>query len=124
MCEQQVMADCHEAFRAVQQFESSHGLTLNNMGPGYVAQRPSLVSRLLEVSHKLGVRDEVVHDAVQLMDRAASQAKQVRAQAPGQVCVRGPHPSSATMQHGCLMKLRSTRALGFTHHAFLIPRPF
>ena len=39
--------------------------------------RPATVSRLLELSHKLGLRDEVAHDAVLLTDRTASQGKQV-----------------------------------------------
>ena len=40
-------------------------------------ERSALISRLLDVSNKLGLRDEVVHDAVLLMDRTASEAKQV-----------------------------------------------
>ncbi|PNH00361.1 hypothetical protein TSOC_013822, partial [Tetrabaena socialis] len=58
-------------------FEGTHGLVLSNMSPGYVQQRPVLISRLLDLSSKLTLRDEVVHDAVLLMDRTASQAKQV-----------------------------------------------
>jgi len=75
--EEQVLQDCSEAFAAVQHFETTHGLILPNMSPAYIQQRPTLISRLLEISHKLGMRDEVVHDAVLLMDRTASQAKQV-----------------------------------------------
>ena len=40
--------------------------------------RPTAISRLLEMSHQLGLRDEVAHDAVLLTDRTASQGKQVR----------------------------------------------
>ncbi|PNW74754.1 hypothetical protein CHLRE_12g511400v5 [Chlamydomonas reinhardtii] len=75
--EQQVLQECQEAFAAVQHFENTHGLVLSNMSTGYVQQRPVLISRLLDLSSKLGLRDEVVHDAVLLMDRTASQAKQV-----------------------------------------------
>ncbi len=73
MREQQVMQECQEAFAAAQHFENTHGLVLSNMSPGYVQQRPVLISRLLDLSSKLGLRDEVVHDAVLLMDRTASQ---------------------------------------------------
>ena len=38
-------------------------------------QRPHLISRLLDLSSKFGLRDEVVHDAVLLVDRTASQAQ-------------------------------------------------
>lgn len=75
--EQQLGQDCAEAFTAVRQFEGTHGLVLSNMSPAYVQQRPVLISRLLDLSSKLGLRDEVVHDAVLLMDRTTSQAKQV-----------------------------------------------
>lgn len=47
------------------------------MGSPYVQQRPNLISRLLDLSSKFGLRDEIVHDAVLLMDRTASQAQQV-----------------------------------------------
>ncbi len=77
--EAQVLNDCTEAFSAVDHFESTHGLVLPNMSAAFIQQRPALISRLLDVSSKLGLRDEVVHDAVLLMDRTASQAKQVRA---------------------------------------------
>ncbi|KXZ56011.1 hypothetical protein GPECTOR_2g1563 [Gonium pectorale] len=77
MREQQVTQECQEAFAAVQHFENTHGLVLSNMSPAYVQQRPVLISRLLDLSSKLSLRDEVVHDAVLLMDRTASQAKQV-----------------------------------------------
>lgn len=50
---------------------------LSNMSAAYVQQRPILISRLLDLSSQFGLRDEVVHDAVLLMDRTASQAKQV-----------------------------------------------
>lgn len=50
---------------------------LSNMGSAFVQQRPNLISRLLDLSSKFGLRDEIVHDAVLLMDRTASQAQQV-----------------------------------------------
>eukprot|EP00798_Chlamydomonas_sp_ICE-L_P016767 gene16767-23042_t len=74
--EERVLPDCSEAFAAVEQFESTHGLVLPNMSPAFIQQRPTLISRLLDISSRLGLRDEVVHDAVLLMDRTASQAKQ------------------------------------------------
>lgn len=61
----------------MQHFESTHGLVLPNMSAAYVVQRPALISRLLDISSKLSLRDEVVHDSVLLLDRTASQAKQV-----------------------------------------------
>lgn len=75
--EHQVLQDCTNAFAAVQLFESTHGLILDDMCPRYMQERSALISRLLDVSNKLGLRDEVVHDAVLLMDRTASEAKQV-----------------------------------------------
>ncbi len=73
--EAQVTAECGEAFAAVAHFEGTHGLVLSSIGPAYVAQRPVLISRLLDLSSKLGLRDEVVHDAVLLLDRTASQVR-------------------------------------------------
>lgn len=75
--EHQVLQECNAAFAAVQMFEQTHGLILDNMCPKYVQERASLVSHILDVSNKLGLRDEIVHDAVLLMDRTASEAQQV-----------------------------------------------
>lgn len=76
--EQQVLEECGEAFTAVQHFEGTHGLVLQNMGAAYVQQRPALISRMLDFSSRLGLKDEVVHDAVLLLDRTASTATQMQ----------------------------------------------
>lgn len=72
--EEQVLQECHEAFGAVQHFEGTHGLVLQNMSAAYVQQRPALISRMLDFSSRLALKDEVVHDAVLLLDRTASTA--------------------------------------------------
>eukprot|EP00879_Flechtneria_rotunda_P008397 GHRR01008796.1.p1 GENE.GHRR01008796.1~~GHRR01008796.1.p1 ORF type:complete len:458 (+),score=137.47 GHRR01008796.1:1487-2860(+) len=69
---------CGEAFGAVQRFEASHNLVLQNMGLQYLQQRMSLISGLLGAGAALGLKDEVVHDGVLLLDRLASIAAQVR----------------------------------------------
>lgn len=35
-------------------------------------QRPVIISRMLDITNKLSLQDEAVHDAVLLLDRAAS----------------------------------------------------
>jgi pentatricopeptide repeat domain-containing protein 1 len=76
-CEALTQQQCSEAFGAVQRFESSHNLVLQNMSLSYLQQRASLVSSLLEKGTALGLKDEVVHDGVLLLDRTASTAAQV-----------------------------------------------
>ncbi|GAX79992.1 hypothetical protein CEUSTIGMA_g7432.t1 [Chlamydomonas eustigma] len=76
-CDRNASVDCEQAFAAVTTFESTHGLSLSNMGNVYVNARPACISRMLEISHDLGLRDEVVHDAVLLTDRTASRASQL-----------------------------------------------
>jgi pentatricopeptide repeat domain-containing protein 1 len=77
-CESLTQQQCSEAFGAVQRFEASHNLVLQNMSLGYLQQRTALVSGLLEKGTALGLKDEVVHDGVLLLDRTASTAAQVR----------------------------------------------
>lgn len=70
----QVCSTVEEAMGGVHQFESTHCLSLQNMGVEYIQQRSALVSQLLDFSSRLGLRDEVVHDAVLLMDRTVGSA--------------------------------------------------
>jgi hypothetical protein len=63
---------CQDAFAAVKEFENSRCLSVQSMGAAYTAARPGLVMALLGLQSKLGLRDDVVHDAVLLMDRAVS----------------------------------------------------
>lgn len=76
-CEQATQQQCSEAFSAVQMWESSHNLVLQNMPLQYLQQRTTLVSSLLEKGTTLGLKDEVVHDGVLLLDRTASTGTQV-----------------------------------------------
>jgi hypothetical protein len=69
---------CQEAFAAVKEFESNHCLSVQSMGVTYTAARPDLVKALLGLQGKLGLRDDLVHDAVLLMDRAMSASFKVR----------------------------------------------
>jgi hypothetical protein len=93
--EASTQAQCSDAFGAVQQFEGSHNLVLQNMSLAYVQHRNNLVSGLLEKGAALGLKDELVHDAVLLLDRAASTAAQVRLMLPCFVLSRLP---SITLQ--------------------------
>lgn len=68
---------CQEAFDAVSRFETSHGLVLQNMALPYLQQRTQLISSMLEKGTQLGLKDEVVHDGVLLLDRTMSAAAQV-----------------------------------------------
>lgn len=72
----QVKSFCGDAFKIVQDFETTHGLALQVMGLDYLQQRSGLVSQLLDFGGKLGLKDEVVHDAVLLMDRTISSTGQ------------------------------------------------
>lgn len=80
--EASAQTQCSDAFGAVQQFEGSHNLVLQNMPLTYVQHRNNLVSGLLEKGAALGLKDELVHDAVLLLDRAASTAAQVGLTSP------------------------------------------
>ena len=68
---------CQEAFAAVKEFESNHCLSVQSMGNAYTAARAGLVTALLGLQDKLQLRDDVVHDAVLLMDRAMSASLKV-----------------------------------------------
>jgi hypothetical protein len=63
---------CQDAFAAVKEFENNHCLSVQSMGAAYTAARPGLVTALLGLQSKLGLRDDVVRDAVLLLDRAMS----------------------------------------------------
>lgn len=69
--------DCHLAFEAVRRFEASHNLQLQNMGMSFLQQRGALVGSILQKGGQLRLPDEVVHDAVLLLDRAGSTGVQV-----------------------------------------------
>ena len=68
---------CTEAMDFVQQFESTHCLSVQNMSLTYLQQRSALVSKLLRIGAQSGLPDEAVHDGVLLMDRAMSCASEV-----------------------------------------------
>jgi pentatricopeptide repeat domain-containing protein 1 len=71
--------DCQLAFEAVRRFEASHNLQLQNMGMSFLQQRGALVGSILQKGGQLRLPDEVVHDAVLLLDRAGSTGVQVGA---------------------------------------------
>ena len=66
---------CSEAFAAVRHFEKTHCLALQHMGFSYLQRRGELVGRALALGEALGVRQEVGHDGVLLMDRVMSTSK-------------------------------------------------
>jgi hypothetical protein len=68
---------CRDSYAAVKQFENTHNLSVQSMGVGYTAARSWLVAMLLEAGTKLGIRNDMVHDAVLLMDRAMSASMKV-----------------------------------------------
>ena len=63
---------CREAFGAIKRFEQTHTLSLESMGMPYLEARPELVLFALKVGSRLNLAEQVIHDAVLLMDRAAS----------------------------------------------------
>lgn len=69
---------CQDAFAAVKEFENNHCLSVQSMGVAYTAAKPGLVTALLGLQSQLGLRDDVVHDAVLLVDRAMSASFKVR----------------------------------------------
>lgn len=69
--------DCQSAFEAVRRFEASHNLALQNMGMSFLQQRGAMVGSILQKGGELRLPDEVVHDAVLLLDRAGSTGVQV-----------------------------------------------
>jgi pentatricopeptide repeat domain-containing protein 1 len=73
-----VEARCKEAFAAVQHFEETHCLALQNMGFVYLQRRGELVLRTLGLARELGLREEAAHDAVLLLDRTMSTQALVR----------------------------------------------
>lgn len=77
MKEVSVEQRCSEAFAAVRHFEKTHCLALQNMGYTYLQRRTELVAKCVEVSARLGVREDAGHDAVLLMDRVMSTGLQL-----------------------------------------------
>lgn len=69
--------ECQSAFEAVCSFETSHNLALHNMGVSFLQQRGMIVGSILQKGGELGLQDEVIHDAVLLLDRAGSTGVQV-----------------------------------------------
>lgn len=69
---------CSDAFAAVQHFEKTHCLALQHMALPYLQRRPQLVATCLNQAAQLGLKDEVSHDAVLLMDRTMSTGLEVR----------------------------------------------
>ena len=63
---------CIAAFKAVQHFEQTHCLVLQNMGYAYLQQRAELIKNCSKMNKILGGPEEVVHDSVLLMDRVMS----------------------------------------------------
>lgn len=55
----------------VEAFERNYALSATRMRQPYLMVRAQLISHMLDLTSRLGVTDEVVHDAVQIMDRAA-----------------------------------------------------
>ncbi|KAK9815102.1 hypothetical protein WJX73_007516 [Symbiochloris irregularis] len=69
---------CAEAFAAVQHFEKTHCLALQNMSFAYLQRRTDLVNTALAYARRLNLKDEVAHDAMLLMDRTMSTSLQVK----------------------------------------------
>lgn len=74
---------CSDAFAAVQHFEKTHCLALQHMAVPYLQRRPQLVATCLTQAAQLGLKDEVSHDAVLLMDRTMSTGLEVSASLKG-----------------------------------------
>ena len=68
---------CSDAFAAVQHFEKTHCLALQHMALPFLQRRPQLVATCLTQAAQLGLKDEVSHDAVLLMDRTMSTGLEV-----------------------------------------------
>ena len=77
---------CSDAFAAVQHFEKTHCLALQHMALPYLQRRPQLVATCLAQAAQLGLKDEVSHDAVLLMDRTMSTGLEVRPHPPPFPC--------------------------------------
>lgn len=73
---------CSDAFAAVQHFEKTHCLALQHMAVPYLQRRPQLVATCLTQAAQLGLKDEVSHDAVLLMDRTMSTGLEVSSPPP------------------------------------------
>ncbi|KAL3162889.1 hypothetical protein ABBQ32_009337 [Trebouxia sp. C0010 RCD-2024] len=63
---------CSEAFAAVKRFEESHKVAAQSMCAEYVAGRKECVRLAMSHAAAFGFKDEVLHDAVLLVDRTMS----------------------------------------------------
>lgn len=63
---------CSEAFAAVKRFEESHKVAAQSMCAEYVAGRKECVQLAMSHAAAFGFKDEVLHDAVLLVDRTMS----------------------------------------------------
>lgn len=77
---------CKDAYSAVKAFEDTHNLSVQNMGSSFIAARAGLVEAMLEAGAKLASRNDVVHDAVLLLDRAMSASLKVSPIGTGSFC--------------------------------------
>ena len=77
---------CSDAFAAVQHFEKTHCLALQHMALPYLQRRPQLVATCLTQAAQLGLKDEVSHDAVLLMDRTMSTGLEVTCTPAPTIC--------------------------------------
>ena len=104
---------CSDAFAAVQHFEKTHCLALQHMALPYLQRRPQLVATCLNQAAQLGLKDEVSHDAVLLMDRTMSTGLEVRSATTQKLCRCLDHASlphrgserSTTSRPWCLPRL-------------------
>jgi hypothetical protein len=75
-----------DAFAAVAHFEKTRCLSVQRMGPGYLAARPGVARGAAAAARAAGAEAGAAHDAVLLLDRAASTGAPVRASGRA-VCV-------------------------------------
>ncbi|GMH32210.1 hypothetical protein BSKO_00044 [Bryopsis sp. KO-2023] len=61
-----------EAYGVIVKFEETHRLNYEAMGEEYVQVRSQLVAVAGGLGHRLGLKEETIHDAVLLMDRVMS----------------------------------------------------
>lgn len=72
-------------------------LCLQNMGYNYLQRRSELVTTVLRHSQSFGLREEVAHDAILLMDRIMSTSIQVTFQYGRAFLMRCHPPRSSTI---------------------------
>ena len=71
-----VPSDAHNSFLASDIFD------VQNMGYPYLQRRGELVAAVLRQSQSFGMREEIAHDGILLMDRIMSTSLQVSHQQP------------------------------------------